>query len=74
MSAGEMANPPLGQVADRERQPGERPCVLDLRSGLLGGWVRVKAPDPTAAFWREEDGTRHSYASLRCGLAPAVAS
>jgi hypothetical protein len=50
-----------------------RPGVLDLRSDLLGGCIRVKAPEPDAPFWREEDGTRQSYGSLRCGLDAASA-
>ncbi len=65
---GGMANAAGEQVSDGVRQAGERPAVLDMRSELLGGWVRVKAPDPAAPFWAEQDGTRHSYGSLRCGL------
>lgn len=44
--------------------------MLDLPTDLLGGWVRVRAPDPAAPFWRGEDGTRHSYQTLRVGLRP----
>lgn len=68
MSGGRTARPGVDGAASRRPQPGERRAVLDLRSPLLGGWVRVRAPDPGVPFWREEDGTRHSYGSLRCGL------
>ena len=30
--------------------------------------IGARAPEPTAPFWRGEDGQRHSYCSLRCGL------
>jgi hypothetical protein len=48
---------------------GERAAgTLDLHNQLLGRWTRLHTPDTNAPFWREEDGTRHSYGSLRCGL------
>jgi hypothetical protein len=53
---------------------GGRSGALDLRSRLLGGWTRVRPPDVVAPFWREEDGTRHSHGSLRCGLDEAMTS
>jgi hypothetical protein len=48
--------------------PGELPEALDLQSLVLGGWTRLNAPNADTPFWREDDGTRHSYGSLRCGL------
>jgi hypothetical protein len=48
--------------------------MLDLQSPMLGGWTRLRTPEVEAPFWREDDGTRHSYGSLRCGLDPAEAS
>jgi hypothetical protein len=68
MSEGQTAHSAPGRAASGRPRSNERPGRLDLRSSLLGGWVRVTAPDPVAPFWREEDGTRHSYGSLRCGL------
>ncbi|MBD0282656.1 MAG: hypothetical protein ICV69_10750 [Thermoleophilaceae bacterium] len=58
-------------AADRDRQRAAR---LGLSSALLGRRTTVRPPDPFAPFWREEDGTRHSYGSLRCGLDDAMAS
>jgi hypothetical protein len=57
-----------GRACDGRRAP------LDVRSALLGGWTLVWAPDPVTPFWREEDGTRQSYGSLRCGLDEDVTS
>jgi hypothetical protein len=34
----------------------------------------VRPPDADAPFWRERDGSRHSYGSLRCGLDPGEAT
>jgi hypothetical protein len=47
--------------------PG-RAGSLDLQSPILGGWTRLNRPDTGAPIWREDDGTRHSYGSLACGL------
>ncbi len=68
MSGNGIASPALERRAGRRGQLSERAGVLDLQSDLLGGWVRVTAPDPATPFWREQDVTRHSYGSLRCGL------
>jgi hypothetical protein len=38
---------------------------------LPAGW-RLMAPDPEVPHWREADGTRHSYGSLRSGLEPRL--
>jgi hypothetical protein len=35
--------------------------------------TRVRPPDAGTPFWREEDGSRHSYAALGCGLDRATA-
>jgi hypothetical protein len=59
-SAAEVTTTPNGH----QRVEG----TLDLPSPMLGGWMRLRTPDVGAPFWREEDGTRHSYGSLRCGL------
>jgi hypothetical protein len=53
---------------------GEEPASLDLHSLVLGGWTRLHPPDTGTPFWREEDGTRHSYGSLRCGLDAGAAA
>jgi hypothetical protein len=34
----------------------------------LGGLRQVIVPDPRVPHWRDADGTRHSYQTLRCGL------
>jgi hypothetical protein len=39
----------------------------------LGDGRHGVAPDPVVPYWREADGTRHSYRTLRCGLAPGPA-
>jgi hypothetical protein len=33
----------------------------------------VRPPDARVPFWRGEDGSRHSYGTLRCGLDPPMA-
>jgi hypothetical protein len=46
-----------------------------VRSGAplaLGAGRRLIAPDPDVPHWREPDGTRHSYGSLRSGLEPRL--
>jgi hypothetical protein len=68
MSDDRTGPPVINRAARRRPRPEGRQGVLDLRSDLLGGWVRVKVPEPDGPFWRAEDGTRHSYGSLRCGL------
>jgi hypothetical protein len=54
-------------------QNGPSAGTLALHSPPLGGWTRVRPPDAGAPFWREEDGSRHSYGALRCGLDPPMA-
>ena len=49
-------------------QKEPRGPALELHSPLLGGRIRVRSPDPQEPFWHGEDGERHSYGSLRCGL------
>jgi hypothetical protein len=39
----------------------------------LGGSRHAIAPDPAVPQWREADGTRHSYLTLRCRLEPGLA-
>ena len=46
----------------------------DLEEVLLGGVRRAIAPDLAAPYWRDSDGTRHSYQTLRLGLGPGPAS
>ena len=50
-----------------EALPSRAARVVSL---VLGDRVHVMVPDPAAPFWRCQDGTRHSYRSLRCGLDP----
>jgi hypothetical protein len=40
----------------------------------LGADRRLTAPDPDVPHWREADGARHSYGSLRSGLEPRHAA
>ena len=63
MTARSGAGSPLPVDAGAERTA----TVVSL---VLGDRVRVMVPDPAAPFWRCQDGTRHSYRSLRCGLDP----
>jgi hypothetical protein len=51
-----------------------RAGTLELHNRPLGGRARVRPPDRAAPFWREGDGSRHSYGSLRCGLDPGEAT
>jgi hypothetical protein len=53
---------------------GRRAGTLELHNQPLDGRTRVRPPDPAAPFWREQDGSRHSYGSLRCGLDPGEAT
>jgi hypothetical protein len=61
---GEQAAPPgaspNGSSAARRDPPG-----LALADG-----PKAIAPDPAVTHWREPDGTRHSYRTLRCALEP----
>jgi hypothetical protein len=47
-----------------------RPSVSSAPLGLSA----LRAPDPAKPYWREPDGTRHSYRSLRCRLEPGLAA
>jgi hypothetical protein len=64
-----------GTLAPRVRtgtaeRDGRRAETLDLHNRPLDGWTRVRPPDCAAQFWREGDGSHHSYGSLRWGLDP----
>jgi hypothetical protein len=52
----------------RPNRVGRPEGTLDIRGLVLGGWIRVTPPDVAVPFWREEDGSRQSYRSLRCGV------
>lgn len=53
------------RAPDPSAEPAERP-----HNALSG----LRAPDPVAPYWREADGTRHSYGSLRCMFDERVAA
>jgi hypothetical protein len=68
-------NPPVLSTAARPPvQDGPSAGTLDLLSLPLGAWTRVRPPDAGIPFWREGDGSRHSYGALRCGLDGHTAS
>lgn len=53
--------------AEREQLRAHGARLVGL---VLSDRVRVIAPCPAAPCWRAQDGTRHSYGTLRCGLDP----
>jgi hypothetical protein len=72
MTGGRLA---LDRGAPPERPANRAVTAQPDRGGLvLGGGRRAIAPDLEAPYWREADGTRHSYQTLRLGLGPGPAS
>jgi hypothetical protein len=69
------ADPP----ARRAQEPGAvsdgiAPARSTAPLAAQGAGRRLIAPDPDVPHWREADGARHSYGSLRSGLEPRHAA
>jgi hypothetical protein len=47
--------------------------TINIRSALFPVWTQLAAPTVERPYWHEEDGTRHSFPSLLCGMAPEQA-
>jgi hypothetical protein len=68
--AARAGSGPAAPEAGRNGSFGPRPELLGV---ALGGLRYAIAPDPQVPHWREADGTRQSYQTLRCGLEPGSA-
>ena len=67
---GRSAGPSRAPASGREASPSARRDAPGLG---LGGSRNAIAPDPQVPHWREPDGTRQSYQTLRSGLQPSAA-
>jgi hypothetical protein len=52
---------------------GQRVALPGGTAVALADTRLVIVPDPEVPWWREPDGTRHSFGTLCCGLAPGPA-
>ena len=66
-------NGATGERSGGHRQEGNPNAQPDRPGVALGGLPYALAPDPQFPHWREPDGTRHSYQTLRCRLGPGPA-
>jgi hypothetical protein len=73
MSAGPAERAPRDEPA-HEAGDGRGTRAPSPRSGPHNALSGLRAPDPAAPYWREADGTRHSYGSLRCMFDERVAA
>jgi hypothetical protein len=67
---GRSAGPPRAPASGREASPS---VGRDAPGLGLGGSRNAIAPDPQVPHWREPDGTRQSYQTLRSGLPRSAA-
>jgi hypothetical protein len=67
---GRSAGPTRALAQGRQAIPIVR---RDAAGVALGGSRQAIAPNPKVPYWREPDGTRQSYQTLRCGLQPRAA-
>jgi hypothetical protein len=69
-TSGRSAGPSRAPGQGREASPSARRDAPGLG---LGASRQALPPDPQVPHWREPDGARQSYQTLRCGLEPGAA-